>query len=125
MAAIHDHAQFGHMGMPGRKSLDFARATFLRPISAIAPGGPVQKQPGAAVFSAVFRRRPTAGHDRFRRLSFTASVLPVFRDTVDAGGSANILPLFLGGNNGLLRRPRTRMVRFAMNPKFGPKTRPC
>lgn len=116
----------GFVGLPGKRDLKYVRATLVRLVSNIPSTGTVRKLPGvAAVSSNVFRRSPTSGHARFRHLSFAISLLPIFRDSVDGSGSLNIMPSFLGAHDGMLRRPKLEMAKFYMNPKFGPKTRPC
>jgi hypothetical protein len=123
--ASHDKAQFGRLGQPDKHGLTFVRSTIVpRAISGIISGGG-GKSPAAILVSNIGLKSPTARHARFMRLSLGSAVLPIFTDTVDAGGSINIPPVFLGTANGLLHRPRLWTAKAYMNVKFGPKTRPC
>jgi hypothetical protein len=91
----------------------------------------VQRSQGVGLVSNILMRSATAAHDRFIRLSFALSLLPVARDPSStsgggpAVGSGGTPPIYLGSAFGMLNHSRLKMVRFVMNPKYGPKTRPC
>jgi len=119
----------GFVGLPSKRDMKMVRATLSRTVGA-APPTPLQRSQGVGVFSNILMRAATAAHDRFIRLSFARSLLPVDRDPSSTGGgpavgSGGTPPIYLGSAFGMLDHHRLKMVRFVMNPKYGPKTRPC
>ena len=122
----------GFVGSPGKRNLRMTRVSLVRLIGASPPPGPggVQRSQGVGLRSNILMRSATAAHDRFIRLSFARALLPVDRDPSGTGGgpavgSGGTPPIYLGSAFGMLDHHRLKMVRFVMNPKFGPKTRPC
>ncbi len=122
----------GIVNRPGRHGLRMARITSGRLVGSLPPPGPggVARSPGVGLFSNIFKRSPTAAHARLRRLSFTRALLPVKRDQVQGPGPSpvgtnNSPPFLFGTAGGMLDKPRIRMFKVFMNPKFGVKTRPC
>ncbi len=118
----------GFVGLPSKRDMKIGRATLARTVGALPPT-PLQRSQGVGLFSNILLRAATAAHDRFTRLSFVRALLPVDRDPSTTGGGPSIgagtPPIYLGSAFGMLDHHRLKMVRFVMNPKFGPKTRPC
>ena len=122
----------GFVSRPRIHDVRMARTTGGRLVGSLPPPGPegTQRAPGVGVFSNIFKRSPTAAHAQFRQLSFARALLPVDRSQVMGPGpgpvGTNATPPFLFGiAGGMLDKPKMKMFKVFMNPKFGMKTRPC
>ena len=118
----------GFVGLPSKTNLKMVRTTLARTVGALPPT-PLQMSQGVGLVSNIFMRSATAAHDRFMRLALVRVFLPVERDPSDTGGGPSVgagtPPIYLGSAFGMMDHSRLKMVKFIMNPKFGPKTRPC